>query len=350
MAYTTVNKSSEHFTPESYTGSGSTQSITGLDFQPDWVWIKRRSSQRGHTVFDAVRGATYGVYPNETGAESVGATSLTAFTSDGFTLGTDDRVSGSGHTYASWNWKGGGTAVSNTNGSTTTSVSANPTSGFSIVKYTGTGSVATLGHGLSTAPSTVFIKRLNVGDWIVGSNGMTSWNYVNSLNTQSAQADQVNQFNGTAPTTSVVTLGTEGQTNQSGIGFIMYCFSDIRGFSKSGSYDGNGNADGPFIYTGFKPSFVMMKQMNSSGQGWCMKTAKFNNAINGNVNNYFLQANQDNSENTSTDSSFGIDMYSNGFKIKTADGIMNINAATYWYMAFAEAPLVGTNNVPANAR
>jgi hypothetical protein len=348
MAYTTINKSSLHFTPKLYTGNGSTQTISGLNFQPDFTWIKSRSVATEHSQFDSVRGATKMIASSTNELEQTVATMLTAWTSDGFSLGSYSSVNGSGYSQLSYNWKGGTTAT-NTDGSTTTSVSANPTSGFSIVSYTGTGSVATLGHGLSTAPSTVIIKRLTTGDWIVGSNGMTSWNFVNSLNTTSGQANQVNQFNGTAPTTSLVTLGTEGQTNQSGIGFIMYCFSDITGFSKSGSYDGNGHVNGTFVYTGFKPAWIMMKK-DSTGQGWCIKTAEANNVINGNVNNNFLQANNANVENTSTDSSFGIDMLSNGFKIRNIDGIMNDNGATYMYMAFAEAPLVGTNNVPATAR
>jgi len=348
MAYTTIPKSTDYFNTKLYTGNGSTQTISGLNFQPDFTWIKSRNNGTEHSQFDSVRGATKMIASSTNELEQTVATMLTAWTSDGFSLGSYSSVNGSGYSQASWNWKGGTTAT-NTDGSTTTSVSANSTAGFSIVSYTGTGSVATLGHGLSTAPSTVWVRRLNVSDWVVGSNGLASWNYVLNLNSTSNAADQVNQFNGTAPTTSLVTLGNEIQINQSGIGFIMYCFSDIAGFSKSGSYVANGNADGPFVYTGFKPNLIMMKEQ-ASGQGWCMKTASQNNVVDGNVNNYFLQANQDNIENTSTDSSFGIDMLSNGFKIRNTDGIMNTNGENYIYMAFAEAPLVGTNNVPANAR
>jgi len=349
MAYTTINKSSDHFNNLTYTGDASaTQAQTGLNFSPNLVLIKNRDgSAEFSQIFDTIRGVTNVMSTGNNSTPADEATTLKSFDSNGFTVGNSGTVGGSKN-YTSWNWKGGTTAT-NTDGSTTTSVSANSTAGFSIVSYTGTGSVATLGHGLSTAPSTVWVRRLNVSDWVVGSNGLASWNYVLNLNSTSNAADQVNQFNGTAPTTSLVTLGNEIQINQSGIGFIMYCFSDIAGFSKSGSYVANGNADGPFVYTGFKPNLIMMKEQ-AGGQGWCMKTASQNNVVDGNVNNYFLQANQDNIENTSTDSSFGIDMLSNGFKIRNTDGIMNNNGATYWFMAFADAPLVGSNNVPATAR
>ena len=349
MAYTPINKSTNHFNNLTYTGDASaTQAQTGLNFSPNLVLIKNRNgSAEFSQIFDTIRGVTNVMSTGNNSTPADEANTLKSFDSNGFTVGNNGTV-GASKNYTSWNWKGG-TTENNTDGSTTTSVSVNSLAGFSIVSYTGTGSVATLGHGLSTAPSYVIIKRLNVGDWIVGSNSMTSWNYVVSLNAESVEANQVNQFNGTAPTTSVVTVGTEGQTNSNGIDYIMYCFSDITGFSKSGSYNGNGNANGTFVYTGFKPNLVMMK-LDSAGQGWCMKTASQNNVVDGNVNNYFLQANQDNIENTSTDSSFGIDMLSNGFKIRNTDGIMNNNGATYWYMTFADAPLVGSNNVPANAR
>ena len=342
MAFTTINKSSDYFNTKLYTGNGSTQTISGLNFQPDFTWIKSRSNATEHSQFDSVRGATKMIASSTNEFEQTVPTMLTAWTSDGFSLGSYSSVNGSGYSQASWNWKGGTTAT-NTDGSTTTSVSANPTSGFSIVSYTGTGSVATLGHGLSTAPTTVIIKRLTTGDWIVGSNGMTSWNYVMSLNAVSTEANQVNQFNGTAPTTSLVTLGTEGQTNQSGVDFIMYCFSDIAGFSKSGSYIGNGNADGTFVYTGFKPAFVMMKTSSIASNDWVMFD---NKRLGYNVSNDSLKPNSASTEQTGLD----IDLLSNGFKMRGTQNDFNGSGGNYIYMAFAEAPLVGTNNVPATAR
>ena len=345
MAFSAILKPSDYFNTKLYTGNGSTQTISGLNFQPDFTWIKSRNNGTEHSQFDSVRGATKMIASSTNELEQTVATMLTAWTSDGFSLGSYSSVNGSGYSQASWNWKGGGTAVSNTDGSTTTSVSANPTSGFSIVSYTGTGSVATLGHGLSTAPTTVIIKRLTTGDWIVGSNGMTSWNYVMSLNSGSSEANQVNQFNGTAPTTSLVTLGTEGQTNQSGIGFIMYCFSDIAGFSKSGSYTGNGSTDGTYVYTGFKPAFVMMKTSSIASNNWVMFD---NKRLGYNVSNDSLNPNSASTEQTGLD----IDLLSNGFKMRGTQNDFNGSGGNYIYLAFAETPFVANSgqSIPTTAR
>ena len=323
-------------------GSPNTQSITGLDFQPSFTWCKNRDAGSNHALFDSLRGVTKLINSNTGTADTTVADTLTAFDTNGFTLGTDVNqgvVNNINQNFVSWNWKGGTTAT-NTDGSTTTSVSANPTAGFSVVSYTGTGSVATLGHGLSTAPTTVLIKRLNTGDWILGSNGMASWNYVMSLNSDSAPANQVNQFNGTAPTTSLVTLGTEGQTNQSGIGFIMYCFSNIAGFSKGGSYIGNGNSR--FIYTGFKPAFVLGKQLAGGSDWWLFDSARSPS----NIANKVVYPNANAADATNP----VLDLLSNGFKIRTSAAQFNGNGTTYLYLAFAEEPLVSTNGIPATAR
>ena len=342
MAFSAILKPSDYFNTKLYTGNGSTQTISGLNFQPDFTWIKSRNNGTEHSQFDSVRGATKMIASSTNELEQTVATMLTAWTSDGFSLGSYSSVNGSGYSQLSYNWKGGTTAT-NTDGSTTTSVSANSTAGFSIVSYTGTGSVATLGHGLSTAPSTVWVRRLNVSDWVVGSNGLASWNYVLNLNSTSNAADQVNQFNGTAPTTSLVTLGTEGQTNQSGIGFIMYCFSDIAGFSKSGSYTGNGNADGPFVYTGFKPAFIIMKTSSIADNNWILFDSK---RLGYNVSNDNLVPNAASTEQTGLD----IDLLSNGFKMRGTQNDFNGSGGTYIYMAFAEEPLVSSNGTPATAR
>tara|TARA_R100001369_G_scaffold20517_1_gene37643 strand:+ start:812 stop:1846 length:1035 start_codon:yes stop_codon:yes gene_type:complete len=344
MAYTTINKSTDFFSPTLYLGNGSSKTVVGIPFEPAMTWLKNRSVAGDNELYDKLRGAGYRIYSNANSAnDNIGSQGLSAWTSDGFTVGNNTAINGNGNNLVSWNWKGGTTAT-NTDGSTTTSVSANPTSGFSIVSYTGTGSVATLGHGLSTAPSYVIIKRLNVGDWIVGSNSMTSWNYVVSLNAESVEANQVNQFNGTAPTTSVVTLGTEGQTNLSGQAFIMYCFSDITGFSKTGLYTGNGSADGPFTYTGFKPGFILIRRINA-GASWRLYD---NKRIGYNSSNYYLTPNTTGVDGTG--STLAMNILSNGFKVIGNDIDVNTDGGSYMYMAFAAAPLVGSNNVPANAR
>ena len=347
MAYTTVPKSSAYFDTKLYNGSGSTQSITGLDFQPDWVWIKRRSSARGHTVFDALRGATYGVYPNLTSAQSAGATSLTAFNSDGFTLGSDDRVSGSGHTMVSWNWKGGTTSGIATNGSTQitpSSYSFNQTSGFSIIQYTGIGGTPkAIAHGLGVQPKMFIIKRTNTtGSWgVLPQQISTGHLYLDG--TQTLQT--VNPLSGGVLADTVnFSVSGSSDVNGSGSTHIAYCFADVQGFSKMGSYTGSGNASGPFCFTGMKPSFVMIKNTTASAS-WNITDAKrdtFNVAGKG------LFANETTAE--SAIAGREIDFLSNGFKIRTSGGEKNTSGNIYIYMAFAEAPLVASNNVPTTAR
>jgi hypothetical protein len=340
MAYSINAK--DYFNTTLYTGNASTQSTTGFGFQPDLVWNKGRDTAESWCPWDVIRGVTERVIIDANTAPSTVATGLTSFNSDGWTTGSLSAMNESNKLFVSYNWKGGGTGVSNTNGSTTTTVSSSVSSGCSIVKYTGTGSVATLGHGLSTSPTSIIIRRLNVSDWVVGSNGLPSWNYVLNLNTVSNAADQVNQFNGVTPGTSTFTLGTEGQTNQSGIDYIAYCFSDITGFSQSGSYTGNGNINGVFVYTGFKPAFVLIKRSDSAGDQWQLNDSK--RGFNGAIKTLYTDSSE---VETSSDP---IDLLSNGFKNRATSSARNGSGVAYYYLAFAEAPLVGTNNVPATAR
>ena len=345
MAYTDIDDPTIYFNTVLYTGNGSTQSITGVGFQPDWVWLKQRNTTRNHPVTDSVRGANKQLYTNLTSAESTDSGTVTGFISDGFTVGSDNQANQNSGTFASWNWKANGTASSNTDGSITSSVSANTTAGFSIVSWTGTGSTGTVGHGLGATPSMIIIKeRNNATSWIVYHHKNTSAPATDYLLLNSTQAtdDYADYFNDTAPTSSVFTIDTAGDINGSSDTYIAYCFAEKKGYSKFGSYTGNGNADGPFVYTGMSPSFVMVKASSTTGN-WTMfdnKRSPFNF-----VDNH-LYANTNAAEQTA--SAGYIDFLSNGFK-KT-DTFNNASGETYIYMAFAEHPFVTSTGIPATAR
>jgi len=342
MAYTTINKPSDYFNTKLYTGTGATQSITGVGFQPDMNWCKLRTTAYNHVIVDAVRGVTKVIRPNLNNTEDTYTNAITSFDSDGFTLGADTNGehNRNGDNIVSWNWKANGAGVSNTDGDITSTVSANTTSGFSIVSYTGTGSQATVGHGLGATPKWIVVKRLqNAEDWAVyhASNGAGTYQ---SLNTTEGKQTNSNRFN-VAPTSSVFTVNTHESVNFAE-NYIAYCFAEKTGYSKFGSYIGNGNADGSFIYTGFKPAFIMVKRTDSTSN-WQINDNKRDVD---NVQNTPLMANLSNAE--STDTSW--DSLSNGFKMRQDYGSKNASGGTYIYMAFAEAPLVGSNNVPATAR
>ena len=348
MAYTTINKSDEYFNTKLYTGNGSTNNITGVNFQPDMVWLKRRSSIRGHTVFDAIRGATYGIYPELTDAESVGASSLTSFDSDGFTLGADSRVNASSETHVAWNWLANGAGSSNTDGTITSTVSANTTSGFSITTYTATGTAGdTVGTGMSSGIDLYFIKRRDVAQsWPV----MTSLSNMGAgkylyLNTTDGVAGPSPAFdNQVAPTSSgVITLGTNATVNASGGTYVCYAFKSIKGFSKIGSYTGNGSTDGTFVYTGFKPAWVMIKRTDAAGYSWLIHD---NKRPDYNSTDKILEADLGDLEK----SNYHMDLLSNGFKHRIIAGSTNASGGTYIYMAFAEFPTVSSTGTPVTAR
>jgi len=347
MAYTTINKSTDYFNTVLYSGTGSSQSITGVGFQPDWLWQKSRSNTQDSRIFDAVRGGSKVIYSSLTNGEATDAQLITSFDSDGFTMGSSGtNVNDSGTTNVAWNWKANGQGSANTDGSiNTTYTSANTTSGFSICQYTGTGANATVGHGLGVAPKMVIVKRTNTtGGWTVyhSSVGNTKYLYLNS----SVGEDTASSiWNNTSPTSSVFTVGTDGEVNASGSTYIAYCFAEKQGFSKFGTYTGNGNSDGSFIYTGFKPSWIMMKKTTGSGYHWFI----FDNKRDGyNNSNKRFEASSSAVE-ADTSPAGNIDILSNGFKIRTTDGHI-ADAGEYLYIAFAEAPLVGSNNVPCTAR
>ena len=348
MAYSTIPKPSVHFNTKLYTGTGSSLALTGVGFQPDFTWIKCRAAGSGtdHVLFDAVRGVTKALNSNDNSVEDTISNSLTAFGTDGFTVNGNGATGASGDTYVGWNWKANGAGSANTDGTINSTVSANTTAGFSIVSYTGTGANATVGHGLGVAPSMVIIKnRDSVKDWRVGHNGLTSWAYRLHLNDTSAQTEQSAIFNSTAPTPSVFSIGTSGSVNDSGQNIIAYCFAEKTGYSKFGSYTGNGNADGVFVYTGFKPAFVIFKVTNDN-DNWHMHDNK-RTTNGGNPLNKVLYPNLNNLEG-----SVDIDFLSNGFEPRSNNNAFNASGKPYIYMAFAEEPLVANvgNSIPATAR
>jgi hypothetical protein len=342
MAYTTINKGSSYFNTVLYTGTGATLSITGVGFQPDWVWTKGRSVAFSHYLFDSVRGTGKRLISNSTSNEDTSIFGVSSFNSDGFTLGTDTGANNSGSTFVSWNWLASNTTTSNTSGSITSTVSANTTSGFSIVSYTGTGANATVGHGLGVAPKMVIVKsRSNSTDWIVGNTNI-GWTKLLRLNTTAAQETN-NYFNDTAPTSSVFSLGTTVNVNGSGYTYVAYCFAEVKGYSKFGSYAGNNALDGAFVYTGFSPSFVLVKRYGGGAQNWVIYDDKRNTY---NVTNSILQPNTNAAEATNN----AVDLLSNGFKFRSNDGDSNGYSDGYIYMAFAENPFVTSGGIPVTAR
>ena len=346
MAFSAIIKPTDYFIPELYTGNGGTQTISGLNFQPDFTWIKSRSNAEGHGLFDVLRGVTNRIQSNTLNAESSVAGSLQSFDSDGFTVGNDVGANGNGQTFASWNWKANGQGSSNTEGSiNTTYTSANTTSGFSIIQYTGNATAsATIGHGLGKIPTMIIFRRYaQAENWDVYHQAIGNAKSIR-LNETGAAFDNATALTSTTPTSNLITLGTSVTTNANGNPMIAYCFADVQGFSKMGSYIGNGNADGIFAYTGFKPAFVMTRP--SSGVGsWYMLDNKRANPFN--VVTGRLEADGSGTENTGFT---WCDFTSNGFKIRTTEGGINASGVTFIYMAFAEEPLVSTNGNAATAR
>jgi len=349
MAYTTINKSTDYFNTKLYTGNGTARDID-VGFDTDLVWIKRRNGTANHRLTDRVRGATNMLSSNNTNATQTDAQTVTGFITNGFSLGTDSGgydVNTNSNTYASWNWKANGAGSANTDGSINSTVSVNTTAGFSIVSYTGNATAgATIGHGLGSAPSMIIAKRRSaVEDWGIYHQSMGASKYIN-LNTTAAEQSSTSRWNGTEPTSSVFSVNTHGSVNGSGDTYIAYCFAEKQGYSKFGSYVGNGNADGSFIYTGFKPAFVMVKKSSASGSDWNLHD---NKRPGFNVNNSYLAPNENAAEVTGNTYQI-FDLLSNGFKCRGAGTGTNASGETMIYMAFAESPFVGNNFVPNNAR
>jgi hypothetical protein len=323
-----------------YTGNAASRSITGLGFSPDFVWIKNRSNATGyfHALFDIVRGANKILASNSTAAEDVKTQQLTAFTSDGFSLGDNsdggNYVNLSGDSYVAWAWDAGSSTVTNTSGSISSQVRANASAGFSVVTYTGDGSAgATVGHGLGVAPQMIIVKNRDAADaWQVYHSANTAnpeTDYL-VLNTTAATADALDRWNDTAPTSTVFSLGDGVEVNTNTEDYVAYCWTGLVGYSSFGSYTGNGSADGPFVYLGFRPALVMVKMSSSTGN-WTILDDKREGY---NVDNDPLFPNLSTAEGT-TDL---IDITSNGFKVRTTDATFNTNAGTYIYAAWASSP------------
>jgi len=352
MAYTTINKSTDYFNTKIYTGNGGTQSIN-VGFQPDWSWFKSRDASNYHALIDAVRGETKVLYSNGTDVEAT--YTAVDFTSTGYDLTHNsslNSINSNGSTKVAWNWLANGTGSANTAGTINSTVSVNTTAGFSIVSYTGNGTGgATVGHGLGVAPSMIIEKGRSVtDDWLIYHKSIGATKGL-ALNNTTAEAASTGYWNDTAPTSSLFTIGNNGKVNTNGGTHVAYCFAEKTGYSKFGSYTGNGNADGTFVYTGFKPAFVILKTSNLTG-GWYIKDSIRSGGTNPNGSNPNETdnptANTSNAENKA--SAFGMDILSNGFKLRATDGYVNFDGGNYIYMAFAEAPLVGTNGVTAKAR
>jgi hypothetical protein len=354
MAYATIDKGSKYFNTVLYTGTGATRSITGAGFQPDWVWIKERSaSASAHNLSDAVRGAGKALFSNTTDAEYDYGTgtggNLRSFDSDGFSLGTATQTNDNGTTFVSWNWLGANTTVSNTSGSITSTVSANTTNGFSIVSYTGAGGTSTVGHGLGVAPSFYIVKRRNdTGfDWFCYHKSLGATKFI-LLDTSGAEQTS-DLWNDTSPTSTVFNIKTYGSVNASGGTYIAYCFAEVKGYSKFGSYTGNGATDGTFVYTGFKPAFLLAKSSSTASRQWYIVDNKRSTSDGNNVLNKTLAPNQSNDESWWGTNNY-VDFVSNGFKFRDSYDGFNQSGSTYIYMAFAENPFVSSKSIPTTAR
>jgi hypothetical protein len=328
-----------HFDATTYTGNGTTLNVNNAaGFSPDLVWIKSRSGAANHGLHDRLRGEPYALLSsNTTDAESTGASYISSFgglTSTGFQVNSNSSGNGSGATFVGWQWKASGSTVTNTAGSITSTVSANPTAGFSIVTYTGTGANATVGHGLGVAPRMVIVKARNVvAGWFVQHASLPAANVI-ELNSTSATYSSPTVWNSTAPTSSLFSVGTSSATNGNTNTYVAYCFSEVAGYSRFGSYTGNGSADGPFVFCGFRPRFVMIKRTDSSSNWWMIDTSRA--PINQMAN--VLLADSSGAEFSSGTGWPGIDYLSNGFKLRgTANGI-NASGGTWIFMAFAEHP------------
>ena len=350
-----IDNPTAYFQTKIYTGNGTTDtSITGVGFQPDMSWFKGRTNTENHFLFDSIRGATVRLIPNGTSTDATAAQSMKSFDSDGFTLGSDADVNQNSINFVSWNWKAGGTASSNTDGSITSSVSANQDAGFSIVSWTGDNSgSSTVGHGLGKIPNLVIVKnRTDASNWGVKHSSMTS-GHMAVLNSTDPSSDRNGSTNGglgnlTSSTTFGFIAGSAGtpEVNGSSDNMIAYCFTSIKGFSKFASYIPNGGgSDNTFIYLGFSPAFIMAKG-STFGSAWTMVD---NRRSTHNVVNSQLFANSSGTEDNST-SNLMCDFLSNGFKIRSNNGAMGSSGQTYIYMAFAENPFVTSTGVPATAR
>jgi hypothetical protein len=343
--YTTIDDPSAYFQTALYTGNGSNLTVTNdgnSDLKPDYVWTKCRSGASHHTHVDSSRGAGKQIYSNLAYQEE-SVNGVSSFLTDGFTVGSNGTANSNGATYVAWNWKAnGGTTASNTDGSLTSTVQANQDAGFSIVTYTAADSDEVIGHGLGVTPDVIIIKRRDAGSspWTVFFPYLTSTNkqmYLNqttALDTNNVKEVGASTFRVSGWQAVAVANGT----------YVAYCFASKQGYSKFGSYVGNGNANGTFVYTGFKPAFIMVKTTAVSDE-WNIYDTKRSGS---NPNNDAIYASSNVVEDAGSTYAF-MDIVSNGFKLRRATHSPN-KASTYIYMAFAEQPFVTSTGTPATAR
>ena len=361
MAYTTIDDPSAYFHTQLYTGNGnSTHAITNNanagNFKPDWLWIKQRSqSGRNHSLWDSSRGTTKRLISNNADAEETQAGDQKTFDTNGFTVGGGSITNENSQTFVAWQWKcNGGTSSTNSSGSINSGVQVNTTAGFSIVLYPGNETAgATVGHGFSSAPDVVIIKRRTggTGYWIVNSNNLDAQGttggspdaprnmYFNS--TDNAQSDKICQ----AINATTFTLSNSNSGNANTDDFVAYCFKEVKGYSKFGHYEGNGNNDGPFIYTGFKPAWLIVKASSGGANNWFIidnKRDSYQNPFSD-----LILADESTAENADTPRG---DLLSNGFKWRTNPAAFNGDGSSYFYMAFAESPFVSSAGVPTTAK
>ena len=352
MAYTTIDDPSTYFQIALYNGNNAANVITNdgnSDLRPDFLWMKERSSDSSHAVFDSSRGVGASgklIYSDVDLAEAT-SDGVTSLNTDGFTLASNNGFNQSGQTNVAWQWKcNGGTTSSNSSGSITSTVQANTTAGFSIVTYTGNAvSGATVGHGLGSVPKMIIIKNRDSAEhWLVYHQATSvSATRGSFLNLTNASDGDNGYFNNTEPTSSVFSLGNNSKGNGSGDAHIAYCFAEKKGYSKIGTYTGNGQNGGSFIYTGFKPAWVLGKRVDTA-KSWYMFDNKRDTE---NVMDAYLYANESSSESTGTGR---VDFLSNGFKWRNSAQVWNADGGDYLYMAFAENPFVSSAGVPTTAR
>ena len=354
MAYTNINDPSAYFQTSTWSGNGSTQTITNdgnSDLQPDWIWIKQRSSTQWHTVTDTSRGLTKYQFTNANNVESTITNMVTASNTDGFSLGSDQRGNASSQTYVGWQWKcNGGTTSSNTDGDITSTVQVNQDAGFSIIQYTGSGTTDdTIGHGLGVEPDIAIFKRRDVagGNWDVqensGKSGPITVAFRHTLNLTEGTATNV--LSSFSSSTIGLSTGGDAQKNVSGSKYTCYAFKGKQGYSKFGTYYGNGSTDGKFVYLGFKPALVIFKVLSDPNHGWSMIDSKRSpfNMMNDN-----LFANASTAETTDQNK---VDFLSNGFKCRGSTYPANAGGTnTFSYFAWAENPFVTSTGVPTTAR
>jgi hypothetical protein len=359
MAYTNIDDPSAYFQTATYTGAGANQTVTNdgnSDLQPDFLWIKRRNAGYAHALFDSNRGLGSSNPPmlesNSTAVENSNQNWISGVGTDSFTIGINEQnLSNTSGTYVAWQWKAnGGTTSSNTDGSITSTVQANTDAGFSIVTYTGAASAGTIGHGLGVAPKVVLVRaRSRISSWVMfHEDGSTSDDDYFVLQSTAAKGTQAGLWNNQYPSSTVFGVSTDLWLNANGSTYVAYCFAEKQGYSKFGKYVGNGNgSNGPFIYTGFKPAWVMIKNLDAT-QVWILFDSgrtPFNrdDAVNS------IYPNATSAEYTGA-SYHGVDMMSNGFKVKLTDAAVNTSGTDYLYMAFAESPFVTSTGIPTTAR